>query len=555
MTLSPQIRDYSLLALICVVGFALFLGAPPLFDWDEINFAEAAREMLVTGNYLQVQINYEPFYEKPPLFFWLQTLSMRLFGVSEFAARFPNVLAGIFTLLALYHSGKQWRDTTFARLVSGFYLATFLPVIYFKSGIIDPVFNLFIFIGLMQIFAYDLKQIKDESAPWAAGFWIGLATLTKGPVALLVTLLIYGIYKIVYDRFRIPWLATLKFLVAWAIVITGWYGLETAAHGTEFIHQFLQYQLGLFGKDIAGHAQPFYYHFLVFLPGCFPMSAFVFRAMAIKPEKHEEKRLHGFMIVWFWVIMILFSVVKTKIVHYASLLYFPGAFLAAAYLEELMAGRKKMTWDIWAILAVGLIVWGIAPVFVNLAAAHSDFLSRYIADPFARGNLTMEVNWSGWEWTIGLVFLIGVIINLFQLYKGQWQRFVWTQAVLTLFFVNGLYGFVVPKVARYTQGAAQDFFESIAGQEVYVMTAGYKSYLPYFYGKISPPSQGKNPTVAALAEEEIDRDVYMAVKAHRENEAFRQRFHKFERMYEAGGFVFYRRKSLFQHRAEIPLNK
>ena len=72
--------------------FFPFLGQSHLFDWDEINFAEAAREMIVTGDYLRVQINFQMFWEKPPFFIWLQVLSMKSFGINEFAARFPNAL-------------------------------------------------------------------------------------------------------------------------------------------------------------------------------------------------------------------------------------------------------------------------------------------------------------------------------------------------------------------------------------------------------------------------------------------------------------------------------
>ncbi len=78
-----------------------FLGGVHLFDWDEVNFAEISREMLVTRDFLKVQVNYLPFYEKPPLFFWIQVLSMKTFGVNEFAARFPNAVVGIITLLVI----------------------------------------------------------------------------------------------------------------------------------------------------------------------------------------------------------------------------------------------------------------------------------------------------------------------------------------------------------------------------------------------------------------------------------------------------------------------
>ena len=73
------------LILIILAGiffFIPYLGHVHLFDWDEINFAESAREMIVTGDYRSVQINFEPFAEKPPLFFWLQASSMHMFGIN-----------------------------------------------------------------------------------------------------------------------------------------------------------------------------------------------------------------------------------------------------------------------------------------------------------------------------------------------------------------------------------------------------------------------------------------------------------------------------------------
>jgi 4-amino-4-deoxy-L-arabinose transferase-like glycosyltransferase len=85
--------------------FLPFLGKMHLFDWDEINFAESAREMIVSGNYSRVQIDFKPFWEKPPLFFWMQTLCMHIFGVTEFAARLPNAIMGFISLL----SSPCWR--------------------------------------------------------------------------------------------------------------------------------------------------------------------------------------------------------------------------------------------------------------------------------------------------------------------------------------------------------------------------------------------------------------------------------------------------------------
>lgn len=110
--LNPSVIRF-FIASIAALMFIPFLGGVHLFDWDEINFAESAREMIVTGDYLTVQINFLPFHEKPPLFIWMQVLSMKLFGVNEFAARFPNAICGIVTLLILFNLGKKMRDNLF----------------------------------------------------------------------------------------------------------------------------------------------------------------------------------------------------------------------------------------------------------------------------------------------------------------------------------------------------------------------------------------------------------------------------------------------------------
>jgi 4-amino-4-deoxy-L-arabinose transferase-like glycosyltransferase len=137
-----------IIILTAALLFMHSLGKAPLFDWDEINFAESAREMIETGNYMQVQVNYEPFWEKPPFYFWMTAASMKVFGVNEFAARFPNAVCGIVTLLVIFSIGRRLHDRRFAAWWTLIHAGSFLPNLYFQSGIIDPWFNFFIFLGI-----------------------------------------------------------------------------------------------------------------------------------------------------------------------------------------------------------------------------------------------------------------------------------------------------------------------------------------------------------------------------------------------------------------------
>src|SRR5437773_6353975 len=95
-------RYVLMIAALGVLFFIPFLGRVHLFDWDEVNFAECSREMLKMHDYSRVYINFKPFWEKPPMFFWMQSTSMQIFGVNEFAARFPNAICGIITLIVIF---------------------------------------------------------------------------------------------------------------------------------------------------------------------------------------------------------------------------------------------------------------------------------------------------------------------------------------------------------------------------------------------------------------------------------------------------------------------
>ena len=80
-----------LLLCLGLLFFVPFLGSVHLFDWDEINFAESAREMLLSNNFTRVQIGFQAFWEKPPLFFWLQSAAMKVVGINEWGARLPTL--------------------------------------------------------------------------------------------------------------------------------------------------------------------------------------------------------------------------------------------------------------------------------------------------------------------------------------------------------------------------------------------------------------------------------------------------------------------------------
>ena len=538
-------KYYSYLVVIsAIIFFIPFLGSVHLFDWDEINFAESAREMLVTGNFSRVQIDFHPFWEKPPLFFWMQALSMKLFGINEFAARFPNAIVGVLTLIVFYLLGKKLYDEKFGLIWSLAYLGSFLPHLYFKSGIIDPFFNFFIFLGVVFLAKSISKTSDIKGLIYAlyAGISIGLAILTKGPVGLLIA----GISVVVYwatSKFRkiSNWKNVLVFTVACLLISSLWFGLEMINNGFWFIKEFIKYQVDLFLNPVAGHSGPFYYHFIVVFLGCFPISVlaipFLFRRKL--DTKNERDDFLKWMLILFWVVMVLFSIVKTKIVHYSSLSYFPLSFLAACFIYEMLNERAVFKKYMFWILSITGTLFSVLLIALPLVPIFKKLIIPFIKDDFAVACLNTPVKWTGFEFLIGFGYLLFLFIALFMMKRKQIFRGVITLFYATAFFLFIYLKAVVPKIEQYSQAPAINFFKSISGQDVYATTINYFSYANlYYFGKM-PGGNIESSNRDWLLNGDIDKPVYMVAKST-EKEMF-EKHPDCKFIKQEGGFLFYRR--------------
>lgn len=518
-----------LIVAISLFFFVPFLGSVHLFDWDEINFAESAREMLVTGNYFRVQINYEPFWEKPPLFFWLQALSMKLFGINEFAARFPNAICGMVTLNFIFYIGRKHFSTAFGWLWVAAYIGSLLPHFYFKSGIIDPWFNLFIFSGVYFLFqAENKKQLKYFAF---AGIATGLAVLTKGPVGLLLVALTAFVF--IFLKRKFAWLSfkgILLFVLLTFAISFFWYGFELLQNGSWFIKEFIEYHIRLFNTRDAGHGGPFFYHPLVILIGCFPASFIALQLLFRKTETKENHTLKLWMTILFFAVLILFSIVKTKIVHYSSMCYLPLTFLAAYALYK----NVQQPFFSWLFLFFGSIIaimFTLLPIVGNNIHWLQPLLQK---DPFAMANLTVDVNWQYGLSIFGVIYFLAVLFSFLKIRKQEIQGYlILFSATALLIFVS--LPFFVPKIERYSQGSAIDFYKTMQGKDVYVEVAGFKSYAQYFYTQ-KPYAENNITDKYTLLTQPLNKPIYVVTKIHKA-EKFLEQHPDFKKYYEKGGFV------------------
>lgn len=560
-----MISNYKNELLILVFSsllFLPFLGNVHLFDWDEINFAECAREMIVSKDYLNVQINFQPFWEKPPLFIWMQVLSMKLFGINEFAARFPNAICGVVSLLIIYRIGKKLKDSTFGLLWVLAYAGSILPSFYFRSGIIDPWFNLFIFCGIHFFFQSYSKKFEKFWPNLLSGMFIGLAILTKGPVAFIIvgiTIFLFSLFKLVKMDFqnrtftfnKEQWRAfrsknfivgVLIFFVAMTFFGGFWFLLQIINGNSQVVFDFIIYQIRLFQTEDAGHGGFLGYHFIVLFFGVLPASIFALQNLIGKKENKSDLSEYRFMmVILFWVVLILFSIVKTKIIHYSSLAYFPITFLGSMFIYQIKNQMER--WRKWFDLAFLFIGLFFMAVFFGIRYVGNNALllskSEFIKDEFAKGNLQAPVHWSGYEFLIGFIPIIIYLIIRFKFKEEITRKSLIIFLGFTL-FTTAISFIIVPKIEGYSQRAAIDFYQSKQDESCYVTTFNFKSYAHLFYTQKKLPQNLNQFDNEWLLRGNVDKKVYVVCKVQHTFE-FETNYTDFRKLKSTNGFVFYER--------------
>lgn len=552
---SFKYRDQLGIAFLAALLFIPFLGGVHLFDWDEINFAECAREMIVRHDYLNVQIGFKPFWEKPPLFIWMQVLSMKAFGINEFAARFPNAVCGIVSLLLVYNIGKKLFDSKFGLWWVAVYAGSILPHFYFRSGIIDPWFNLLMFIAIWFFFKLHLVETSSGkrrlmyASLW--GLFTGLAILTKGPTALLIVGLVTGIaylpyilnalslgpvFRIKSARYILRFSDITIFLFFTLLIGSSWFIAQILTGHSDMVFKFILYQVRLFVIPDAGHGGPWFYHVAVLFFGVFLASLFAllrFRKSGLQSE--TQAQFHGVMLILFWVVLILFSIVKTKIVHYSSLCYFPLTFFATVAINDLVKGELR--WKKWLsimLIAISLLFASITFALPLIDSFKQKIIqSGLIKDDFAIANLQANVHWIGFEGLIGLILVFGIIFAVIVRKKNPAKglKILFMSSTIFIWLLILVFPY---KIEQYSQGAVIEFLQSKSAEKCYIFNSGYFSYAPLFYAR-QTPDDIRRPMW--LLTGKIDRPFYLILKEP-EYRQWKQIIPAMQLLYVKNGFVF-----------------
>ena len=235
-----HILEYSIVGVVFVLAAFLLLwnlGGTRLNHWDEAWYAAVSHTMFTTNNYFTPMWNTAPFFEKPPLYYWLTVINFYIFGVSDFSVRLTSAIAGIATLFVVYQLGKELGNRHIGIMSVSVLLSSSMFLYRSRTGNLD---SLLLFWMTLALYSF-VKGLK-EKPKWflIMGISLGLGFLTKGFIAIYL-LLVIAIYTFfLKDRQFYKREEFLQGLGLAALLIVVWSLLFLQINGQEFIRQFLQ---------------------------------------------------------------------------------------------------------------------------------------------------------------------------------------------------------------------------------------------------------------------------------------------------------------------------
>ncbi|AFY81142.1 ArnT family glycosyltransferase [Oscillatoria acuminata] len=462
----------SILGLLGIgwIAFLWKLGSVGLVDETEPLFAEAARQMVVTGDWITPYFNQETRFDKPPLIYWLMAVAYQIFGVNEWAVRLPSALSAIvlmgfvfFTLLyfTVPHSSNVSeiqepeptrtipRKAWFCAGLGGAIAAlNFQTIAWGRIGVSDMLLSACMGTALLAFFwgyasSQPLENTKNQvknlpptiltADVWYIIFYsfIALAILAKGPVGIVLPGLIIGSFAIYLGKIKELWreIKPLRGILIITTIALPWYVLVILANGQNYIDTFFGYHnFERFTQVVNNHSEAWYFYFLVLLAGFSPWSIYLPIAIArLRFWKRSWLRnqpranhLGLFALFWLGGIFIFFTVAVTKLPSYILPALPAAALLVALFWSEESfkpdRDGKPNRFNLFA----GVSIMGNLILFLLMAAAIL-YVPRLLTPDPAMPQFGEVLENSGLIERGALILIANALVGVILVLKRQWR--------------------------------------------------------------------------------------------------------------------------------------
>jgi 4-amino-4-deoxy-L-arabinose transferase-like glycosyltransferase len=369
-----QIRQSSALhpgkILLLVIIYALLwfgtLNYRHLIPSDEGRYAEIAREMLVTGDWITPRYNGYKYFEKPPLQAWATAATFQVFGIGDWQARLWTALTGFLTILLVGFTGARIFNARAGWLAAVVLASSPMWIISGHLNSLDMGLSSFLVAALCSLLIAQTSHNKNNCRNWMWACWIfmALATLSKGLIGAAIPAMVFIAYSIstwdwkIWSRLRL-----LSGTILFLAITAPWFVL-VAQRNPEFLEFFFIHEhLQRFTQDAHSRTGPIYYFVPLLLIGLLPWALQIPGAlMQAWNERRREFSASWLLVCWFAVIFAFFSVSHSKLPGYIIPIFPALALIIGSRLDHILGHTNTMALP-WKLQALGFALLGCVGFF------------------------------------------------------------------------------------------------------------------------------------------------------------------------------------------------
>ncbi|HEX7778957.1 MAG TPA: glycosyltransferase family 39 protein, partial [Vicinamibacterales bacterium] len=343
------------LLLLCSLTFLAGLGGPAITDSDEAFYAEAAREMVASGDWITPHFNEQERFQKPILYYWLTAATYSVAGINETTARLWAALSGVGLVLVTFGVARRWYGDGPGLIAGAITATTFGAFWMARQALPDLPVTFFVTVATWALIeaVQPMRQpgSQEARAPGSRRTWLLLASaamalglLTKGPVAVALPIGIAALLVLWERRGRggQRWLAVsagdlgLAALV-FVVVAAPWFAAVTMVHGVDYLFRFFVGEnVERFATARYNEPRPIYFFVPIVLGGLVPWTPFLLLWIAPLGRWLRRRRdLSGTerrLVLWGLVPFVFYSISIGKQPRYILPCLIPLAILLAATL-------------------------------------------------------------------------------------------------------------------------------------------------------------------------------------------------------------------------------
>jgi 4-amino-4-deoxy-L-arabinose transferase-like glycosyltransferase len=365
---SSALHPGKILLLLIIYALLWFgtLNYRHLIPSDEGRYAEMAREMLVTGDWVTPRYNGYKYFEKPPLQVWATATTFQVFGIGDWQARLWTALTGFLTILVIGFTGARIYNARAGWIAALVLASSPMWVISGHFNSLDMGLSAFLVTALCSLLLAQTSHNKTSSRNWMWACWVfmALATLSKGLIGAAIPAMVFIAYSISAWDWKI-WTRLRLFsgIVIYLLITAPWFAL-VAQRNPEFLEFFFIHEhLQRFTQDAHSRTGPIYYFVPLLLIGALPWVLQIPGSIAQAWQERRREFSSGWLLVcWFAIIFTFFSVSRSKLPGYIIPIFPALALLIGNRLDRLLGHTNSMALP-WKLQTLGFALLGCVGFF------------------------------------------------------------------------------------------------------------------------------------------------------------------------------------------------